>query len=129
VADHGAESIAPAPGLVRRLIFWEFPRASWQYDLVVGLILIFIFATPRDLFQDQPKASGVVLMSPLHGSNRIFIETDLLGGIPEAQRIERAEALIHRRTGKNWRVERLEPIRDEVAEEVKGFIAYTAPQK
>ena len=121
--------MAPAPGLIRRLIFWEFPRASWQYDLVVGLILIFIFATPRDLFQDQPKASGVVLMSPLHGANRIFIETDLLGGVPEAQRIEHAEALIHRRTGKNWRVERLEPIRDEVAQEVKGFIAYTTPQK
>jgi hypothetical protein len=129
VADHGAEPIAPAPGLVRRLIFWEFPRASWQYDLVVGLILVFIFATPRDLFQDQPKASGIVLMSSLHGSNRIFIETDLLSGVPESRRIERAEALIHRRTGKSWRVERLEPIRDEAEQEVKGFIAYTAQQK
>jgi len=29
---------------------------------------------------------------------------------------------------KNWRVERLEPIRDEAAQEVKGFIAYTAQQ-
>ena len=26
-----------------RLIFWEFPRASWQYDVIVALILAFIF--------------------------------------------------------------------------------------
>ncbi len=129
MADIGGQQIVSAPGLGRRLIFWDFARASWQYDLVVGLILIFIFATPRELFQDQPKASGVVLMSPLHGSNRIFIETDLLGGVPEQQRSQRAEELIHRRTGKNWHVERLEPIRDEVAQEVKGFIAYTGQQK
>jgi hypothetical protein len=129
VADNGAEPIASAPSLARRLIFWDFPRATWQYDLVVGLILIFIFATPREFFQDQPKASGIVLMSSLHGAKRIFIETDLLSNVPEQKRIQRAEALIHRRTGRNWRIERLEPIRDEAEQEVKGFIAYTASQQ
>jgi len=129
VADNGTEQTASTPSLGRRLIFWDFPRASWQYDVVVALILIFIFAAPRELFQDQPKASGIVLMSSLHGANRIFIETALLGGVPEEQRMQRAEALIRRRTGKNWRVERLEPIRDQAEQEVKGFIAYTAQQK
>lgn len=111
----------------QRLIFWDFPRASWQYDIVVGLILIFIFATPREWFHDQPKASSVVLMSTLHGSNRVFIATDLLDTVPEAQRATRAEALIRQRTGKSWHVVRVEPIRDEAQQEIKGFIAYTAP--
>lgn len=117
---------APGAGLARQLVFWEFARASWQYDLVVGLILLFIFATPRDLFRDQPRAASVVLLSSFRGTNRVFIATELLDRLPEAERTRRAEALIHQRTGKAWHVERVEPIRDEAEQEVKGFIAYTA---
>jgi hypothetical protein len=117
----------PGRSLGQRLIFWDFARASWQYDVVVGLILIFIFVTPRDWFHDQPKASSVVLLSSLHGSNRVFIATDLLDAVPETQRPNRAQALIRERTGKSWHVVRVEPIRDEAEQEIKGFIAYTAP--
>lgn len=91
------------------------------------MILLFIFATPRDWFHDQPKAASVVLMSSLHGSNRVFIATELLAAVPEADRARRAESLIHQRTGKTWHVVRVEPIQDEAEQEVKGFIAYTAP--
>jgi hypothetical protein len=113
--------------LLKRLIFWDFPRATWQYDVVVALILIFIFATPRTWFHDQPKEASVILMSSLHGSNRVFIATELLDNFPEASRSAKAEALIHQRTGKSWHVVRVEPIRDEAEQEIKGFIAYTAP--
>ena len=120
---------SPSTGSVlRRFIFWDFPRATWRYDLVVGLILLFIFATPREWFHDQPRASGVVLMSSSHGANRVFIASELLAGQSDVQRIRRSELLIHERTGKNWHVLRVEPIRDDAEEEVKGFIAYTAPK-
>ena len=118
-ADHGS--------LARRLVFWDFPRASWQYDVVVAIILLFIFATPREWFRDQPKASGVVLLSSsVRGANEVFIASELLSGIDEVQRANRAEALIRERTGKKWRVVRIEPIKDEAEKEIKGFIAYTA---
>ena len=120
------ESGAATAGLGKRLIFWDFPRASWQYDVAVGLILLFLFATPRDWFHDQPKASSIVLMTSLHGGNRMFIATDLLASTPEEQRPARAERLIRDRTGKTWHVVRVEPIRDEAEQEIKGFIAYTA---
>ncbi len=110
----------------KRLVFWDFARASWQYDIVVALILLFIFATPREWFRDQPKASSIILMSSLHRANRVFIATELLSDVPESQRPKRAEALIHQRTGKKWHVVRVEPIRDEAEQEIKGFIAYTA---
>ncbi len=113
--------------LGRRLVFWDFPRASWQYDVVVALILLFIFAIPRDWFHDQPKASNVVLLASVHGANQVFIADELLSGIAEARRANRAEALIRERTGKKWHVVRVEPIKDEAEEEIKGFIAYTAP--
>ena len=49
-------------GALKRFIFWDFPRGSWQYDVMVGLILIFIFATPREVFRDQPQAAKVVMV-------------------------------------------------------------------
>lgn len=116
----------PDGSLSKRLIFWDFARASWQYDVAVALILLFVFATPRDWFHDQPKASSVVLMSSVRGTNQVFIAGELLEQVPESQRVARAESLIRERTHKTWRVVRVEPIQDEVEKEIKGFIAYTA---
>ena len=56
-------------GGVKRFIFWDYPRAGWQYDIMVGLILAFIFLTPRDWFRDQPKASSVVMLPSESGAN------------------------------------------------------------
>ena len=33
-----------------RVIFWRFRRGSWQYDIMCGLILLFIFLTPKSVF-------------------------------------------------------------------------------
>ena len=111
----------------KKLIFWDFPRASWQYDIVVAFILLFIFATPRSWFNDQPRGSNVVLMSSEHGQSRFFIASETLISLNAAARVSRAESLIRGRTGKRWRVSRLEPIKDEADHEVRGFIAYTRP--
>ena len=108
----------------RRLIFWDFARATWQYDVVVALILLFIFGTPRDWFHDQPKASSIILMSSAHGTNRVFIATELLDQTDEGHRAAKAQRLIQQRTGKTWHVLRVEPIRDDAEQEIKGFIAY-----
>ncbi|MGH9619877.1 MAG: hypothetical protein ACRD45_09245 [Bryobacteraceae bacterium] len=108
-------------------MLWDFARGSWQYDLVVALILIFLFAMPRGWFHDQPKAASIVLMSSDHGSGRVFIAARLLAGISPAARPAVAQKLIGKRTGKSWHVVRVEPIRDDAEQEIKGFIAYTAP--
>ena len=39
-----------------RLFFWSFERGSWQYDLAVIGILIFVFFMPRRWLRDQPEA-------------------------------------------------------------------------
>ncbi|MGH9416880.1 MAG: hypothetical protein ACRD01_09655 [Terriglobales bacterium] len=36
-------------------IWWSYPRGSIEYDIMVGVILAFIFLTPRHLFRDQPR--------------------------------------------------------------------------
>src|SRR5437868_14802188 len=93
------EARSTAPGLGKRLIFWDFARASWQYDVVVALILLFIFATPREWFHDQPRASSVVLLSPSHGVNRVFIAADLLAGLDAKYHHTRVEYLVLLRIG------------------------------
>jgi hypothetical protein len=37
-----------------RMFFWSYERGSWQYDLAVVLILVFVF-TPKNWFHDQPQ--------------------------------------------------------------------------
>jgi hypothetical protein len=109
----------------KRLIFWDFPRGSWQYDVVVVLILLFIFAVPRELFRDQPRAASVVFLSSEKGYDRAFIEADLLNGLDDAARLQRSQDLINQKTGKSHQVVRVEPIRDDAELEIKGYIAYT----
>ena len=44
---------------LRPVLFWNYRRGSWQYDLIVAAILAFIFFTPRSLFNDQPRLPRV----------------------------------------------------------------------
>lgn len=104
---------------MRKFIFWEYPRASWQYDLMVILILAFIFLTPREIFRDQPRALSVVMLS----GSQFWIEPALLTGLEDSQRMEKVNHLLKTRTGKHHRVSRLEPIFDS-EQEIKGFMAY-----
>jgi hypothetical protein len=83
-------------GTVRRFIFWDFPRASWPYDVMVGLILAFVFLTPRSVFKDQPRPAGIVMLS----SDSVLIEPQLLDGVPEADRKAKATALVKTRLNK-----------------------------
>ena len=36
--------------LTRKIVFWNYPRTSWQWDVLCVLILIFIFLTPKTWF-------------------------------------------------------------------------------
>ncbi len=107
---------------VKRFLFWDYPRAGWQYDVMVGLILAFIFLTPRDWFRDQPRASSIVMIRP----DAFWMDSEQLSSIPEAERPSRASSLLKARTGKKYNVIRLEPILNS-EQEIKGYMAYTTP--
>ena len=87
---------------LKRFILWDYPRAVWQYDVIVAVILAFIFLTPREWFRDQPKPSSIVLLPGEHsGAAGVFwIEPELLAGVPEAERSTKASTLLKNKTGK-----------------------------
>jgi hypothetical protein len=41
--------------ILRRTFFWSYERGTWQYDVAVILILLFVLATPPHWFHDQPQ--------------------------------------------------------------------------
>jgi hypothetical protein len=41
--------------ILSRTFFWSYERGSWQYDIAVILILIFVLLTPTKWFHDQPQ--------------------------------------------------------------------------
>ena len=40
--------------ILSRTFFWSYERGTWQYDVAVVLILIFVLLTPAGWFNDQP---------------------------------------------------------------------------
>ncbi len=109
---------------VGRLIFWEFPRASWQYDVIVAVILAFIFLTPRDVFKDQPRAAGIQMLPAQQG---FLIESKLLANVPEADRPQIATELVNQRFKTHTTITHVAPVRDEAEGEITGYMAYTRP--
>ena len=110
-----------------RFILWDFKRASWQYDVIVVLILAFIFVTPREIFRDQPKAANVVMLPAEQGTGLLFwIAPQLLDGVPSADRTSTAANLVKAQYKRRMTVTRVEPLMDAEMD-VTGYMAYTQP--
>ncbi len=111
---------------LRSVVLWEYPRASWPYEVMVLLILAFVFLTPREWFRDQPRPSSMVLIEGSAGLGAVWIAPELLAGVPEARRYAVASELIQKKFGRNFTIVRVDPISDAESE-VQGYMALTGP--
>jgi hypothetical protein len=109
---------------LKRVLLWDYPRASWQYDVIVAALLLFIFLTPRDWFRDQPRTPQSSAISLLPGS--YWLEPELLNGVPEDQRPARATQILQARYKKRQTVTQLQPIYNS-EQELQGFIVFARP--
>ncbi len=108
---------------LKRLILWEYPRASWQYDIIVGAIVIFVFVTPHYIsFGDRPKPASIAIVR-----GGYWIEPQQLAGVPEALLAERAAAVVNAKYKNHAAIASVEPIYDDAEQELKGYLAF--PQK
>lgn len=116
--------------MLKRFILWDYPRASWQYDVMVGIIVAFIFLTPREWFRDQPRIPHASSIAPLpseKGGSLFFVDSELLSGIAENQRAAKLTDLLQTRTGdRHLSVTRVEPILDSEGE-LQGYMAFARP--
>jgi hypothetical protein len=115
---------------LKRFILWDYSRGSRQYDIMVVIILAFIFLTPRAWFRDQPRiprASKIAMLPDDHGSVKYWVDPELLSGVPENQRLAKLSQVLKGESGRWQPVLRLQPIYDESEHELKGYIAFTTP--
>jgi hypothetical protein len=47
--------MASPKGIISRIFFWSYERGTWQYDLAVVAIVLFVLLTPPRWFHDQPE--------------------------------------------------------------------------
>ncbi len=116
--------------MLKRFILWDFSRASWQYDVMVGIILAFIFLTPRDWFRDQPRipsASSIAALPSENGSSVFFVNSELLAEIPDNQRASKLTAVLRvRMRNPHLEVTRVEPVLDSEGG-LQGYMAFARP--
>ena len=76
---------------VRKIVFWNYPRTSWQWDVLCVLILVFIFLTPKSWFDNNEyrRHRTVIIPAELIGnqSDRGLIERRAkeLSGRPQGE--------------------------------------------
>ncbi len=117
--------------MLKRFILWDFPRGGWQYDVMVGLILAFLFLTPRAWFRDQPRtphASGIAVLPSEHGTSVFFADKELLEGVaPERWNEAATKAIRAKHIGDSRLiVNRVEPIRNAEGE-LQGYSMIARP--
>jgi hypothetical protein len=56
--------------ILKSYLFWTYPRGSFHYDVMVTLILVFLFVSPRLInFRDRPQET-------LTATRDILVRTD-----------------------------------------------------
>ena len=68
---------------IKSYILWTHPRGGLHYDVMVTIILAFIFLTPRSIFKDSPNSlrlhrNEIVVRSD--GPNNFMYELNASGG-------------------------------------------------
>ena len=111
---------------VGRWVLWDYHRACWQYDVMVALILAFIFLTPRGLFRAQPRPASIVMLEGHEGLDVFLLAPEVLQGIPEPEKNSKATALIAKKLGRGVSMVRLDTILD-AEKEITGYMALVKP--
>ncbi len=107
--------------LVTRTIFWSYERGSWQYDLLVLAILLFIFLSPHSWFDDRPTLQltdlrhrqGIVDMG--HGKEgwQYQIDARLVESLAPLKPEEAIPIVLKRRLDRPFVVKAIVPFRDK----------------
>lgn len=104
-----------------RSVFWAYERGTWQYDLILVVILCFIFLTPISWFRHQPsprlsdfaKSEGVIEIGRIQGEWSYFVNSRLVQLLPHLKIEDATREILHRRYQKDFVVKSVDVIRDK----------------
>ncbi len=107
-----------------RTFFWTYERGTWQYDLAVILILIFVLLTPRPWFHEQPQVGvtaypgEVQHLTGASGIDTYRVDARLLAPPVQTPALENdlhnalKKTLPELKNGR-FAISKIEPVRDE----------------
>ncbi|HEX7287413.1 MAG TPA: hypothetical protein VF532_14595 [Candidatus Angelobacter sp.] len=102
---------------IKGYIFWTYERGSFHYDVMVTLILVFIFVAPRFIdFQDHPAdhplQSGEIRVTP-NGNKGFIYQVDAAAVDAQDEGMVRVNFLrLIRPMSGSVTLDRVEPVRD-----------------
>ncbi len=112
---------------IKGYVFWTYERGSFHYDVMVTVILLFIFIAPRYIdFKDQPAEKlphqiGIVVTP--NGSEGLIYQVDASAVDAQDERMVRTNfARLIRPISGSVSIDRVEPVRDDVGH----IVAYRA---
>jgi hypothetical protein len=97
---------------LRKIVFWNYPRTSWQWDVLCVLILVFIFLTPKSWFANtytppQTAHTIVVLEAEAFGPQPVNAEIERRAK-EVAQRPDAQDVKIRPQTDSSGKIKRYE---------------------
>jgi hypothetical protein len=78
---------------LKQIVFWTYPRTSWQWDVLCVLILVFIFLTPKSWLDNSAYQRTHM------GQATTVVNTDVVGAQLDKTEIERRARLKAGRPG------------------------------
>lgn len=98
---------------LKHFFFWTYERGTWQYDVMVGVILAFIFFTPRHVFHERPSPAEAEHVQQVRGPEGVGyqMEARLLAGSAKGLQIS-AEQILEEVTGKDIEIKSIQPVLD-----------------
>jgi hypothetical protein len=113
---------------LRDTLFWSYERGTLQYDILCGLILVFIFLTPRQNFRDWPVIDNpqqfrfgeqIVYTLDEEGNPVLNISTQLVPATPDVDRVKTlAQDQLQKTLNRPVSIANIKPIRGENGETI-----------
>lgn len=97
--------MGPVSNTLKKIVFWTYPRTSWQWDVLCVLILVFIFLTPKSWFENSAYQRTHA------GQTTIVMSTDVVGSQLDKSEIERRVRQLPGRAGA--KVSEVRELRDD----------------
>lgn len=107
---------------VKTAVLWKYERGSWQYDVLCGLILAFIFFIPASWFDERPAARRAAAAQLGNIGPPEFISMAEMGKFPPSEALQTAlERAGEARWRRPVRVRHFEYVRDASGERIAGY--------
>lgn len=108
--------------ILSKTFLWSYERGTWQYDVAVILILVFVLLTPRHWFRDIPENGGpapagqVQLLSEDGNRQTFRVDARILTPPKFALQSDLHTALqqaLPELRNRNFSISKIDPVRDE----------------